>query len=168
MTRLRMLYWRLEVQALRHGLWIVPALLMLLGALLLWLWWLPAQQRALREAQVVRPLALAAPARMDAPALPPAALAPQAVQRLFALAAENGLQVAQAEYRRSDTGRVGRWQVQLPAQGSYPQLRRFLRAAQTIPGLSIDEMGLHRAGADGVEARLLFSLWFTVDPVEAH
>ncbi|MDM5181445.1 hypothetical protein PO883_30145 [Massilia sp. DJPM01] len=97
-------------------------------------------------------------------ALPPAARADAAVQRLFVLAAENGLTIAQADYRRQETGRVGRWQVQMPATGTYPQVRRFLRTAQAIPGLSLDELGIHRAATGaGVEARLLFSVWFTAE-----
>lgn len=161
------LRWRLEVMAVRHGLWILPGAALLLCALLAWAWWLPSQEAALREALAVQASA-PAPATVQAgaphSALPPAARADAAVQRLFALAAENGLTIAQADYRRQETGRVGRWQVQMPATGTYPQVRRFVRAAQAIPGLSLDEIGIHRApvGA-GVEARLLFSVWFTAE-----
>lgn len=159
------LRWRLEVLAVRHGLWLLPGAGMLLCALLAWTWWLPSQEAALRQALAVRP-SDAAPAMVEASApltaLPPAARADAAVQRLFALAAEHGLTIAQADYRRHETGRVGRWQVQMPATGTYPQVRRFLRAAQAIPGLSLDEVGIHRApSGPGVEARLLFSVWFT-------
>lgn len=159
------LRWRLDVLAVRHGLWMLPGAALLLCALLAWGWWLPSQEAALRDTlamQVSEAPAASLPASASPGALPPAARADAAVQRLFALAAEHGLTIAQADYRRQETGRVGRWQVQMPASGSYPQVRRFLRAAQAIPGLSLDEVGIHRApvGA-GVEARLLFSVWFT-------
>ena len=159
------LRWRLEVMAVRHGLWMLPGAALLLCALLAWGWWLPSQEAALRDALALQAGA-PAPATVQATAphsaLPPAARADAAVQRLFALAAEHGLTIAQADYRRQETGRVGRWQVQMPATGTYPQVRRFVRAAQAIPGLSLDEIGIHRAPAGGgVEARLLFSVWFT-------
>ncbi|NHZ39181.1 type II secretion system protein GspM [Massilia aquatica] len=159
------LRWRLDVLAVRHGLWILPGAALLLCALLAWGWWLPSQEAALRDSLAVQASARAPASvqtRVPHSALPPAARADAAVQRLFALAAEHGLTIAQADYRRQEAGRVGRWQVQMPATGTYPQVRRFLRAAQAIPGLSLDDVGIHRApvGA-GVEARLLFSVWFT-------
>ncbi|NHZ34133.1 type II secretion system protein GspM [Massilia rubra] len=161
------LRWRLEVLAVRHGLWMLPGAALLLCALLAWLWWLPSQEAALRDTLAMRvneQATASVPAAAPHSALPPAARADAALQRLFALAAEHGLTIAQADYRRQETGHVGRWQVQMPATGTYPQVRRFLRAAQAIPGLSLDEVGIHRApvGA-GVEARLLFSVWFTLD-----
>ncbi|NHZ96132.1 type II secretion system protein GspM [Massilia sp. CCM 8734] len=161
------LRWRLEVLAVRHGLWMLPGAALLLCALLAWLWWLPSQEAALRDTLAMRvneQATASVPVAAPHSALPPAARADAALQRLFALAAEHGLTIAQADYRRQETGHVGRWQVQMPATGTYPQVRRFLRAAQAIPGLSLDEVGIHRApvGA-GVEARLLFSVWFTLD-----
>lgn len=159
---------RLEVLAVRHGLWPLPAAALLLAALLAWGWWLPAQEAALGEARAAlaaqgEPVKSAPASAVRGPDLPPAVQAPRAVQRLFALAAEHGLKIAQADYRRQESGRVGRWQVQVPASGSYPQVRRFVRAAQAVPGLSLDEIGLHRAGAQGIEARMLFSVWFALD-----
>ena len=97
--------------------------------------------------------------------LPQAEQAADGVARLFALAAEQGLQPLQADYRRDETGGVGRWQVQMPVTGAYPQLRRYLRAAHAIPGLSVDTLGLHRrSGAAPVDARLSFSIWYAVAP----
>jgi hypothetical protein len=156
-TRLR---WQLEILALRHGLWALPGALALGAAVWLWASWLPAQQQALAAAHALPVPVPKAPEALALPVLPPAQQAPQAVQRLFALAAEHGVQVSLAEYRRNESATAGRWQVQLPARASYPQLRRFLRAAQAIPGLSIDEMQMRRDPASGVEARLLFSVWY--------
>ncbi len=163
---LNALRWRLEVMAVRHGLWLVPAMLLLAASAAAWIWWLPAQEAALRAAQ----LALAseqqrvrqAPTHaVAAPSLPHSADGAAALEQLFALAAQHGLKVLQADYRRQQSGRAARWQVQLPATGTYPAVRRFVRAAKMIPGVSLDELGLHRAGKGGaVEARMLFSVWF--------
>jgi len=166
MTRLALLRWQLEVAALRHTMWALPGALALLLALAAWAWWVPAQQGARDEAfaalaaarAVPRPVAQAAP-----PRLPDALEADEAVQRLLALASEHGLQVVQADYRRQQSGRLGRWQLQVPAAGSYPQVRYFLRAAHAVPGLSLDELAIQRGTAGGVDARMLFSIWFSTD-----
>jgi hypothetical protein len=167
MMRWNALRWQLEVLAVRHGLWALPGAALLLCALLAWGWWLPSQEAVLRDARAAQagaPAPAAVVVSLPYGALPPAARADAALQRLFALAAQHGLSIAQADYRRQEAGRVGRWQVQMPASGTYPQVRRFLRAAQAIPGLSLDEVGIHRAaGGPGVEARLLFSVWFTAE-----
>lgn len=169
MTAINALRWRMEVMAVRHGLWLLPAMLLLAAALAAWVWWVPAQEAALRDAQ----LALASEQQRAWPASTPAVAAtplPQtadgaaALEQLFALAGQQGLKVMQADYRRQQSGHAARWQVQLPATGTYPAVRRFVRAAKAIPGVSLDELGLHRAGKDGaVEARMLFSVWFAAE-----
>lgn len=184
MMRLNALRWHLEVLAWRHGLWGAAGMLLAAAALLLWLCWLPAQEAGLAHARLAERLGQAGQggeigqgghiggvARMGLAGLEPAARLPQAEQaadgvaRLFALAAEQGLQPMQADYRRDETGAVGRWQVQMPVTGAYPQMRRYLRAAQEIPGLSVDALGLHRgSGAGAVDARLSFSIWYAVAP----
>ncbi len=169
MKRHDLLRWQMEVLAQRHGLWLLPGVAMLVCALAAWCVWLPAQQDTLHQAEMALADARRTPQAPAAPearpvALPPAAMAADSVQRLFALAHQHGLRVVQAEYRRQDSNGVGRWQVQMPATGSYPQVRYFLRAAQAIPGLSLDELGLHRnAGGGAVEARLLFSIWYAAE-----
>lgn len=166
MNRLNMLRWQLEVAAVRHGLWALPGALALLLALAAWTVWIPA-----REAELAQELAALAqrqsgsgapPAQSAAPALPGTERAAAGVRQLFALAAEQGLKISQADYRRHETGRIGRWQVQVPATGNYPQVRRFVRASAAIPGLSLDEIAVRPEGSAGaVEARLLFSIWFS-------
>lgn len=164
--------WQLEVLAVRHGLWVLPGVAALLFALAAWVWWMPAQEAALQDAlfqlaeQGRTGKAQGADVVAEGMSLPEATRAADGVQRLFALAGENGLQIAQADYRRQEVGHVGRWQVQVPLTGNYPQIRRFVRAAQVIPGLSLDELTLRRADA-GVEARLLFSIWFSAGNVSA-
>ena len=157
--------WHLDVLAVRHGLWLLPALALLLCACVAWTVWLPAERarlavagEALARQQEQRRTVTQAAAQVQQ--LPPASQAQAGVQRLFALAQQHGLTIAQADYRRQDSGAAGRWQVQVPATGSYPQVRYFVRAAQAIPGLSLDELNLQRAGAK-VEARMLFSIWYS-------
>lgn len=172
MTKLKTLFWKIEVLAWRHGLWGVAGVLLAVCALLLWVWWLPSQQAALARAGSVRQ---ASQARQPAQAafaelalqggLPSADQAADGVARLVALAGEQGVQATQADYRQEEIGMAGRWQVQMPVAGAYPQLRRYLRSAQAIPGLSIDALGMHReGGAPAVEARLSFSIWYAVKP----
>jgi len=164
MTRLALLRWQLEVAALRHTMWALPGALALLLALAAWAWWVPAQQTARDEALAALAATRAAPrpvTQVAPPRLPDALEADEAVQRLLALAAEHGLQVVQADYRRQQSGRLGRWQLQVPATGSYPQVRHFLRAAQGVPGLSLDELAIQRGNAGAVDARMLFSIWFS-------
>jgi len=163
MRRLALLRWQLEVAAVRHTMWALPGALALLLALAAWGWWVPSRQSGLDEALAALGAARAAPqpaARVAPPRLPDALEADEAVQRLLALAAEHGLQVVHADYRRQQSGRLGRWQLQVPAVGSYPQVRHFLRAAQAVPGLSLDELAIQRGNAGGVDARMLFSIWF--------
>lgn len=168
MNRLHLLRWQFEVAAARHGLWALPGVVALLLALAAWAVWIPA-----REAELAHELAALAPrqfgagtppAQAAAPALPQAERAAAGVRQLFAVAAEQGLQISQADYRRHETGRIGRWQVQVPVTGNYPQVRRFVRASAAIPGLSLDEIAVRPDGAAGaVEARLLFSIWFSAE-----
>lgn len=163
--------WHLDVLAVRHGLWLLPALALLLCAAAAWLVWLPGEQSRMAQTRLALSAQRAevATARVGAPArhLPGPRAASDSVQRLFALARQYGLNIAQADYRQQDSGAAGRWQVQVPATCSYPQLRYFLRAAQAIPGLSLDELSVQRSGGAGegrdgaaIEARMLFSIWY--------
>lgn len=168
MTKLKTLVWHAEVLAWRHGLWGVAGVLLAVAALLLWLWWLPVQQAGLaraRSAAAATPPQAAQTLLAGSPAssLPNTHQAADGVAQLLALAGAQGLQPTQADYRQEESGMVGRWQVQMPVAGGYPQLRRYLRSAQAIPGLSIDTLVLHReGGAPAVEARLSFSIWYAV------
>ncbi|MFP5392064.1 MAG: hypothetical protein ACLGI6_11070 [Gammaproteobacteria bacterium] len=158
--------WRAEVLAVRHGLWIVPGIALLASALAAWLVWVPQRAEALKQAEAALAQAQRTPppavgAQAAPAALPPAAMAQESVQRLLALARQQGLQVRQVEYRRQESGRAGRWQVQMPATGTYPQVRYFVRSALTVPGASLDEIGVHRAQNGNVEARMLFSVWYS-------
>lgn len=159
--------WRFDVFVVRHGAWPLLGAALLLLATVAWTVWLPARQDALLQArdalsrQRAQAAAVSAAPARPAPRLPAADQADALVRQLFTLAAEHGLSIAQADYRRQDSGAVGRWQVKVPATGSYPQVRHFVRATQALPGVSLDEISLQRdqTGA-ALEARMLFSIWY--------
>jgi len=164
-----MKHWRiaLEIQIARHGLWFVPGLLALALAAWFWLFWLSAREAALQS--VLDEVALAARRPSVAADEAPIGLPENRevdpylqTQKVFELASSHGLQIAQAEYRRVEAGRIGRLQMQLPARASYPQIRQFLRALRAAqPEISLDELNVRR-NEGGVEARLLFSVWYVV------
>ena len=167
MKMIHALRWRASIALVCHGVWLAPALAALGAALALWIWWAPAQEAALRQAlaQLKQEQGQGRPAALSSGPSAVVLLRPEqgaaAMEQLFALAAQHGLNVVQADYRRQQSGRAARWQVQLPATGTYPQVRRFVRAATAIRGMSLDEVGLHRIGnGNTVEARMLFSVWF--------
>lgn len=153
-------------------MWPFPGMTILLLALLLWLVWLPVReagvQSELREllvqpentserksAQAANDLNLPLESRVN-----------DGVQSILRIAKEQGLMIAQADYKRHENGHIGRWQLQLPVIATYPQIRGFIRATREIPGLSMDELNLRGTDA-GVEARLSFSIWFEVEkPIE--
>ena len=157
----------LEIWIARDGLWFVPGLILLVLAAWAWWFWLPAREAQL---QSVLDQVAAAAQKSQAPvqesgrdqAMDEAVDPYPQVQKIFDLAAAQGLQIAQTEYRRLEAGRTGRLQMQLPARGTYPQIRHFLREVQAnMPAVSIDEMGVRR-NDQGVEAKLLFSIWYVV------
>ncbi|MFZ6756041.1 hypothetical protein ACO0K9_02385 [Undibacterium sp. Ji50W] len=164
--------WHVDVFVLRYGWWPLSGAAVLLLSLLLWLVWLPVQearvQSALQELSAQPESALERRSVQTANALnlPLEATANEGVQGILLLAKKHGLSIAQADYKRHESGHIGRWQLQLPVTASYPQIRRFIRATRDIPGLSMDELGL-RGSETGVEARLSFSIWFEVEkPIE--
>jgi hypothetical protein len=157
--------WRLnaEIWIGRHGLWFVPGLLAVVLAGWAWLIWLPAQEARLQSlldqvATASHKPKVEVPAEDEA--RPLAADDPYLqIQKIFELAAAQGLQIAQAEYRRVDTGRIGRLQMQAPLRGTYPQVRQFLREVRTqLPSVSLDEFAMRR-NENGLEAKVLLSVW---------
>lgn len=95
--------------------------------------------------------------------------AEQQLERLFALARANQLQLLQGAYRyqRAPGERLARYEVALPVRGSYAQIRRFLAAAlNEIPVASLDRIAFERKrAADSlVEANIRFTLF--LDPQE--
>src|SRR5204863_3118854 len=90
--------------------------------------------------------------------------------KLYGIGKATGVELRSATYRSPSqendlaekTGqRIQRYEIVLPVQGSYPQLREFMRRALAeIPLLSLDQVTLKREnrGAGAVQAELKMTL----------
>jgi Tfp pilus assembly protein PilO len=82
--------------------------------------------------------------------------------KLHAIGRATGLSTRSATYRTLDAGgRLERYEIVLPASGSYTQVREFLkRALADIPVLSLDQVSIKREERGGrtVQAELRLSL----------
>lgn len=90
--------------------------------------------------------------------------AEQQVKTLFGLAAQNGLTLAQGEYKAGydRNAQVYTYQVKLPVKGSYAAIWKFaLGALRAIPFASLDDIGFRRdaIGDPQVEARLRLTFY---------
>ena len=97
-------------------------------------------------------------------ALAQPANAPDLLRRLHRAAREQGLTLDQADYRPSPDpeGKLTRYQILLPAKGTYPEVRRFLvQVSGDVPGLAIDGITLQRQqiGDAVVEAQIKLTLF---------
>ena len=97
-------------------------------------------------------------------ALAQPANAPDLLRRLHRVAREQGLALDQAEYRPvpDADARLTRYQILLPARGTYPEVRRFLvQASADLPGLAIDGINFQRQqiGDAQVEAQIKLTLF---------
>ena len=104
--------------------------------------------------------------RLDAllSVLPPERTADDHIRQLFVIAANEGLELSQAEYSRSGNEVAGliRLTLRLPMQGSYVSVSRFIsRALAQMPFLAVDAMVVRRdqPGDPEVEAALKLSLF---------
>jgi Tfp pilus assembly protein PilO len=73
--------------------------------------------------------------------------------KLYGIGKATGVELKSASYQtKESSGRVERYEIVLPATGSYSQIRDFLkRALAEIPVLSLDQMSLKRESRnDGV------------------
>lgn len=92
--------------------------------------------------------------------------AEEQVRTLFALAAKNGLTLAQGEYRRGyeRDAHVYTYQINLPVKGSYQAIWQFaMDALRAIPFAALDDIGFRRdaIGNPQVEARLRLTLYLS-------
>jgi hypothetical protein len=82
--------------------------------------------------------------------------------KLYGSAHGAGLELRAADYRLAETdGRIARYEITLPLQGSYAQLRAFLSdALEENPVLSLDQLTLRRKRVnDGaVEAEAVLTI----------
>ena len=68
---------------------------------------------------------------------------PDLLEKIFGAARGQALVLEQGEYRalKESAGRLMRYQITLPARGTYPQIRKFLDAAMAeVPSLSLDSI----------------------------
>lgn len=97
-------------------------------------------------------------------ALAQPANAPDLLRRLHRVARDQGLTLDQAEYRPlpDPEGKLTRYQILLPAKGTYPEVRRFLvQASGDVPGLAVDSINFQRQqiGDPVVEAQIKLTLF---------
>jgi hypothetical protein len=79
--------------------------------------------------------------------------------KLHAIGAATGVQIKTASYRTQRTdARIVRYEIVLPAIGSYAQIRDFLkRALEEIPVVSLDHITMKR-GEKAIEAQMRLTL----------
>jgi hypothetical protein len=82
--------------------------------------------------------------------------------KLHAIGAATGVQLKRASYRTLKTdSRIVRYEMVLPATGSYAQVRDFLkRALEEIPVLSLDQITMKRgaSAASDIQAEMRLTL----------
>jgi hypothetical protein len=82
--------------------------------------------------------------------------------KLYGIGKATGVELKSASYKtQSEAGRIERYEIVLPATGSYTQIRDFLkRALNEVPVLSLDQMLLKRESRDDgvVNAELRLTL----------
>jgi hypothetical protein len=100
---------------------------------------------------------------------PPGTSVPDWLGKIYALAGEQQLVLEAGDYvlTHADSGRLDKFTVTLPVQGSYPQLRRFIRAVLlAVPALALERIDLKRdnVAQGNVEARIVFLLFLEKAP----
>jgi hypothetical protein len=80
--------------------------------------------------------------------------------RLHAIGAATGVQLKSASYRTHRTdARIVRYEIVLPATGSYAQIRDFLRRVlEEIPIASLDHITMKRGTNNAIEAQMRLTL----------
>jgi Type II secretion system (T2SS), protein M subtype b len=93
--------------------------------------------------------------------------APDLLQKLHETAGLQQLKVEKAEYRpvADPGGKITRYQIVLPARGTYPAVRKFLAlAGREVPGLALDGINFQRQkiGDEQLQAQIKFTLFLGV------
>ena len=140
-----------------------------------WLFLLPVRQHEAELAALDRKIASVAKA--DAPVAPggerAASFAAQLpasdtltewLERIDAASAATGVRVERTDYRVANDApaRLARYQIALPVQGTYPQVRAFVSALlASVPTLAVSAIDIKRdaIGSGTVEARLKVSVY---------
>jgi hypothetical protein len=89
---------------------------------------------------------------------------PDALARLHNAASAYGIALDQGEYRLStdSNGRLLRYQITLPVQGAYPNIRKFVaRALRELPSAALDQISFERAqiGENRIDAQVRLTLY---------
>ncbi|MCL2643884.1 MAG: hypothetical protein FWD51_00295 [Betaproteobacteria bacterium] len=91
-------------------------------------------------------------------------IVPTVLERLFAAAARENLNLPQGDYRvaKESTGRLARYEITLPVKGLYPGLRHFIaQSLKETPALSLQGVSFARqaVGDIGVDAQVRLTLY---------
>jgi hypothetical protein len=97
---------------------------------------------------------------------PAAASTPEWLGRIHTAATAKGLQLASGEYTVTKAGaeRLARYQIVLPVQGTYPQIRGFIGAVlKEVPAAVVEEVALKRESVDKprIDARIRITLYIS-------
>jgi len=89
---------------------------------------------------------------------------PEWLKKIDAAAASKGLQLASGEYKvvRSSAHKLARYEITLPVQGSYPQIRAFIgQVLVDVPAAAVEEVTLKRDTIENarLEARIRLTLY---------
>lgn len=122
------------------------------------------RQRVQRERAAPPPLDPSVVRALFTDTLPKLSGAGSAVDLIHQSALRHQVELARGEYRLSREGNtpVQRYQITLPAVGTYPAVRAWLAdVANQLPTLAIDEVSFSRTSAESttVEARVRGSLF---------
>lgn len=95
------------------------------------------------------------------------------LDELYAAAAAQDLILARGEYRMTadHSGKLARYQITLPVQGSYLQIRRFVAQALTdVPVASLDDISFKREtiATTQLEATIKLTLFLNADRAGMH
>lgn len=96
--------------------------------------------------------------------LPQESSAPEHISAIFNAADASGIDLDKVEYAlvREHTAGLSRYQVILPVQGTYPDIRRFIiELLNTMPALAINELSFKREDVSSpeVEARVRLTIY---------
>lgn len=84
--------------------------------------------------------------------------------KIHAAANESGISLRSAEYKMDhrDGDRLSRYQITLPLQGSYPQIRSFIaHVLEDVPAAALNELSLQRdsVSSDALDGRIRLTLY---------
>jgi len=95
---------------------------------------------------------------------PDVATLPDWLERIYAAAEKNGVQLDAGEYKllQDRNQKLVRYQLTLPVRGNYLQVRGFIAEVLTaVPAAALDEIGFRRdsVGATVLDARVRFTVY---------